>query len=80
MYDGDVEDQLPPSSCLYVRVVGGERGEEWGATVPLYGGRWRRRSAPLLRVSVSIAPREGKRSYRERTCALGKSVLVTLHR
>ena len=34
MYDGDVEDQLPPSSCLYVRVVGGERGEEWGGCCP----------------------------------------------
>ena len=59
---------------------GREMGEEWGATVPLYGRRWRCRSAPLLRGSVSIVPREGKRSYRERTCALGKSVLVTLHR
>ena len=58
---------------------GRERGEERGYCSPL----WEEVEALIrtpARGSVSIVPREGKRSYRERTCALGKSVLVTLHR
>ena len=34
MYDGDVEDQLPPSSCLYVRVVGERDGRRVGGYCP----------------------------------------------
>mgnify|MGYP001692600752 CR=1 FL=1 len=91
MYDGDVEDQLPPSSCLCECVVGGERGKERGAVVPLYGGKVEASiRAPAKRLCINSAER-GKtlsRAPRGGNCgateplyyALGRDTLITLHR
>ncbi len=68
----------PPSWGRPRQPLGGgfERGKTLGKTFGEVSPRQHLRTA-FVTLSVSRIPRGQKRSYRERTCALGKSVLVT---